>query len=379
MISNPEFIEALGNPALRDRIDFWKQIYAVHEKSVGVVHDARYIDKIYEVVKLDVPGRKVSQMIRESKEKWRRALLRLHGRHGDHSNLTPEEIHLLSLFQDIDDPNKFLNAAHRKRLRFQTGHRESFLKGLEDSGKWLPLMEKEFAAAGLPLELTRLPFVESSFNLQARSSVGASGIWQFMRGAGSQFLKIAEGVDERNDPVRAARAAAQLLKQNYDSLGKWPLAVTAYNHGRLSLMRAVRALGSDRIEDVIEGYKSRTFGFSSINFLSCLLASLEVERDARRYFGDFNPGRPWNALEVPLPASVSLTRLSEGLGIPALVLADLNPAWDRQIIRGKLRIPAGYMLRLPLPEGADPHAERGLFEDQWAKLPPKWKFSTPRI
>lgn len=360
-------------------MDFWKQIYGVHKKSVGIVHDARYISKIYEVVNLEVPGRRAALIIRETKEKWRQNLRKLHARHGDFSALTPDEAHLVELFRDVDDPSKFLNASHRKRLRIQTGHQESFLRGLEDSGRWLPLMEKEFAAAGLPLELTRLPFVESSFNLNARSNVGASGIWQFMRGAGSQFLRISNGVDERNDPVRAARAAAQLLKQNYESLGRWPLAVTAYNHGRLSLMRAVRSLGSDRIEDVIEGYKSRTFGFSSSNFLSCLLAALEVERDAGRYFGDIHRGRPWSALEMPLPQAITLPRLAQGLEIPATLLADLNPALDPQVIHGKLRIPAGYMLRLPLPEGSDTQEESRLFLDQWAKMPERWKFLTPRI
>lgn len=41
-----------------------------------------------------------------------------------------------------------------------------------------------FRDEGLPVELTRLPFVESSFNLFARSKVGASGIWQFMKSTG---------------------------------------------------------------------------------------------------------------------------------------------------------------------------------------------------
>ena len=45
-------------------------------------------------------------------------------------------------------------------------------------------MEEIFRQRQLPIELTRLPFVESSFNLNARSRVGASGIWQFMRSTG---------------------------------------------------------------------------------------------------------------------------------------------------------------------------------------------------
>ena len=103
-------------------------------------------------------------------------------------------------------------------------HREKFEQAIKRSGRYLPLMESIFAREyNLPVELTRLPFVESSFNIRARSKVGASGIWQFMRSTGKLFLKINDGVDERNDPIRATEAAAKLLKMNFGSLKSWPL------------------------------------------------------------------------------------------------------------------------------------------------------------
>src|ERR1700710_2447178 len=92
-------------------------------------------------------------------------------------------------------------------------------------------MEEEFRRLGLPTELTRLPFVESSFNVNARSRVGASGVWQFMRRTAKPYMKVNKDVDERNDPIKSTLASSRVLKQNYMMLDSWPLALTGYNHG----------------------------------------------------------------------------------------------------------------------------------------------------
>ena len=48
----------------------------------------------------------------------------------------------------------------------------------------------------------------------------------------------AQGDDERLDPAKATVAAAKLLRDNYKALGNWPLAITAYNHGRAGMLRS---------------------------------------------------------------------------------------------------------------------------------------------
>ena len=52
--------------------------------------------------------------------------------------------------------------------------RTTLRDGYIQSGRYIPWMEQIFRREGLPVELTRLPFVESSFNLHARSKVGAT-------------------------------------------------------------------------------------------------------------------------------------------------------------------------------------------------------------
>ncbi len=380
LIFNPEIKSALENPALRKQIDFWKTIYGKYDSKHGVIHDAKFIDKVYEVVDLRAASGSTERSIRASKARWRNALLEMHRR--QRAGLAPEtedQKRVFGLFQESDDPNRFLNAAHRKRLRWQTGQSDYFAAGIAKSGRWLPLMEQEFKAAGLPVELTRLPFVESSFNLKARSKVGASGIWQFMRSTGRNFLTINAWVDERNDPVAATRAAARLLKQNYESLESWPLAVTAYNHGRQGMMRAVRSIGSSLMEDVINQYRSRTFGFASANFFTCLLAAIEIEQDSAHYFGEIAKDEPWKAVEIPLSHSIEMPRLMEHLTLSHAVLKDLNPALDSDVLSGKLRIPAGYSIRLPVDASAPQAEVLQRFQESWEKIPKKWKSDRPKI
>lgn len=337
---------------LRERVDFWISIYSKVSTSQGLLHDARYPRVIYEEMDFKRPVRARGPAVRKAKERYREILLKLHHSGVEHDptrveRLGSEEKRVYELFKTITEPNKFLAASHYKRLRFQLGQSDRFKDGLIQSGRYLPFMEAIFIKKGLPYELTRLPFVESSFNTRAVSKVGASGIWQFMPTTGADFLEIDDGVDERNDPIRATEAATRLLKVNYDSLGTWPLAVTAYNHGRTSLMRAVRKLGTNQLETLIQINRARGFGFASSNFFACLLAAIEVERNSEKYFGVFDRERPHYFFEVKLPAGIFLKDLLSFMKLKRQSILELNPGLTGDARASRVRIPAGYKLRVP--------------------------------
>jgi membrane-bound lytic murein transglycosylase D len=194
-----------------------------------------------------------------------------------------------------------------------------------------------------------------------------------MPATGRLFLKIDPAVDERNDPLRATEAAAQLLKLNYDSLGAWPLAVTAYNHGRKGMMRAVRRVGSMDLEDLIVQYRSRSFGFASSNFYSNLVAAIHVQKHARELFGEFEGEIPPAAVEVPLRSFVNLPEMAGLMKLDLRRLRELNPGIADEVFAGRLFLPAGYRLRLPRSEGQDVDRARQLFEAQFEVLPAIYK------
>ncbi|MGE4231970.1 MAG: lytic transglycosylase domain-containing protein [Bacteriovoracia bacterium] len=367
------------DPKLQKRIDFWIRIYTEFSTSEGVIHDAKYPEIVFEKLdfKIEYSDFKITQRARQRtidkrlknvKDFYFNLLMSIHKKIKKEEPLNVAEQRIFDLYKDVDEPNKFYQAARAKRLRFQLGQKDRFLHGLFYSGRYLPLMEKIFRERGVPVEISRLPFVESSFNLKARSKVGASGIWQFIRSTGKLYLKINDTLDERNDPIRATEAAAALLQHNLESLNNWPLAITAYNHGRKGLMRAVRKVGSDKLVDIIERYRSRSFGFASSNFFCELMAAVHVEKNAEKYFGSVERDEPIEFEEFILPNFISIFDISTYTKIPLDTLVDLNPALSDTVLKGKRLVPSGYALRIP-PSMKDDFIAR------YAEIPAHKKYS----
>src|SRR5262249_12569274 len=140
----------------------------------------------------------------------------------------------------------------RENVHTQVGIKERFREGVIRSGRYIDGFQQIFEKEGVPSTIALLPLVESSYENRALSSAGAAGIWQFTRSTGRLYLTVTRKGDERMDPARATRAAARLLHDNYNALGSWPLAITAYNHGRGGMMRAQGEIGSSDITKIID-------------------------------------------------------------------------------------------------------------------------------
>lgn len=335
----------LAQPRLKRNLDFWISVYAKYTSQEGVIHDAKYVDHVYQHVNLKKdPKHKTVKVLRDG---WKKVLLSVHQKQNHPEKMTANEKRVYEMYRDISEPNKFLRAAHRKRIRFQLGQKDHFIEGLRSSGKYIHQMEKIFKEKGLPPELTRLPFVESGFNLKARSKVGASGIWQFMIATARNFIRVDESVDERNDPLFATRAAAELLAQNYEFLKTWPLAITAYNHGRKSLMRATRRIGSDDFTVLLEEHRQRSFGFASQNFLFEFLAAVEVSSRPELYFGRVGFDGVLPFAEVKLQEGMKLKTLLKRTGFSKVQFSELNPSLTEAVWDGKLNVPLQFPIRIP--------------------------------
>ena len=110
---------------------------------------------------------------------------------------------------------------------------------------YFPMIEQIFEEEGVPDELKYLAVGESGLNPSAGSPAGAMGMWQFMAAtARGEGLRVDNWVDERRDPEKATRAAAQHLKalhENYN--GRWHLALAGYNCSYRCIGRAVEKAG----------------------------------------------------------------------------------------------------------------------------------------
>lgn len=238
--------------------------------------------------------------------------------------------------------------ADETRIRSQRGAKEHFAEGLKIAGRYISEMKKIFRSEGLPVALAYLPLVESSFNIRARSGAGAVGMWQFMPDTGKKFLRIDGNIDERRDPFESTKAAARLLKENYQLLGNWPLAITAYNHGTDGMFRGIKAVESDDIVDLIRLYQSPTFGFASKNFYAEFLAVVELATNKDMYFPFLRTHSPVSLREVATKRAMPLRSVLTPAAIAPSDFFEWNPALDS----ASSMLPAGYRIKLP-PDKVD--------------------------
>ncbi|KAB2808715.1 lytic transglycosylase domain-containing protein [Phaeocystidibacter luteus] len=112
---------------------------------------------------------------------------------------------------------------------------------------YFPMFEETLDKYDMPIELKYLAIVESALNPQARSRVGAKGLWQFMYATGRmQGLRVSSYVDERSDPHKSTEAACDYLTKLYSIFGDWNLALAAYNSGPGNVNKAIRRSGGKR-------------------------------------------------------------------------------------------------------------------------------------
>lgn len=277
---------------LRPRVNFWKDVFSKYGKHQFLVHHRMYPQIVFRVVDLTAEGRYLSESqfasYRQEQEQFHVAMVRRAV-----ENLAEGRRPASQLERDIERVMSDLGPGHIKYrrildedlIRTQTGIRERHASAIVRARRLLPAMEPIFASYGLPRELTRLPFIESSFVSTARSSVGAAGIWQFMKVTAKAYgLKVTNSYDARRDPIAATRAAARYLRDAYERLGSWPLAITSYNHGVGGLKRKIEQVGTTDIVTIIEHPTIRPLGFASTNFYPEFLAAVEVYDERDRLF-----------------------------------------------------------------------------------------------
>lgn len=338
---------------LAPNVAFWSTVYAKHSTDQSLLHDERYLDIIYEVLDFSdlaaLPdGRKRlkrRQRIRDAETRWA-AILRDLASGKRREALADDYRHVESLFADVSgNDQKYLRAIDH--FRSQRCLNDEFARGIVRSGGYLPGIEQIFVRRGLPRMLTRLPFVESMFQLGARSTAAAAGVWQFIPATARRFLRMDLEMDERFDPWRAADAAASHLEQSYKSLGTWPLAITAYNHGPAGMRRAVRQLGTKDLGTIAQRYRSRSFGFASRNFYTEFVAAATVYERRDQHFPGVQPGPALDHDTFVPDQYVSAVALAQAAGLDQEKLKALNPGFDRRIWRGDLLLPRGYEVRVP--------------------------------
>lgn len=349
----PEFEIPAG---LEKRVAFWLDIYTKHDSRHYVIHHREYPWIVFDVAnssdiftqqRVQWLNRRDAETLSSVKKDAVIATLKMLQVRSDYTNLPPEEARVFELLKEIpgESRKKVIREAI-KAVRIQLGQKDMFEMGLVRSAPFIPMMEQIFEEEGLPRELVRIPLVESSFNIEAHSRVGAKGAWQIMPYVGRHKMMIGSVIDERQSPLKSAHMAAFILRQNKKILKSWPLAVTAYNHGSGSLLKAVRKLKTDDLQSIIDLNNSKSFQFASSNFYACFMAALRGEMYAAELFPELKRPEPIQLTKVKVPKRVSVSAFAKKLGFNIKDLQTMNPE-----LSGKMRpsflLPAGFHLYVP--------------------------------
>src|SRR5271154_530540 len=165
---------------------------------------------------------------------------------------------------------------------FQTPRGRAIVEnGLRHKGKYQDMIARVLKEEGVPQDLIYLAQAESAFQPLALSRAGARGIWQFVQWRGNEYgLQRTWWVDERMDPEKATRAAAQHLRDLYGLFGDWYLAIAAYNCGPGNVQKGIERTG---YADFWELYKRNVLPTETKNYVPIILALTLIAKDAAHY------------------------------------------------------------------------------------------------
>ena len=207
---------------------------------------------------------------------------------------------------------------------------------------YFPIFEDILAKHDLPYELCYMPVIESALNPQARSHMGATGLWQFMPATGKKYgLEINSLVDERMDPIQSTEAACLFLKNLYAIFQDWNLVIAAYNCGPGNVNKAIHRAGGKRDFWSIYPYlPSETRGYLPI-FIAASYAMNYAEAHG------ICPATPLATMASDTIVTTQrqhLKQIADNIDIPLAELRRLNPQYPRDIIPGG----KAYAICLPI-------------------------------
>lgn len=227
------------------------------------------------------------------------------------------------------------------------------------SGTYFPMIEKILREEGVPEELKFLAMIESGLNPQARSRVGAGGMWQFMPATGRAYgLDVTHWVDERSDPEKATRAAARHLRDLYDMFGDWHLSLAAYNCGPTRVRRAVERFEASNRRKATFWDIYRELPRETRNYVPMYIAAAMVASDPASFgLSRVEPGPSYEFDVVEVEGPMDLQVVADLADTSTETIRELNP----EIRHGTLP-PSTYRLRIPAGTA------RG-FDREYAALP----------
>ena len=231
-----------------------------------------------------------------------------------------------------------------KEMLLTLADRPQVILWLKRSHRFMPLIEKELAASGLPEDLKYVAIAESALRPHAGSTAGAIGFWQFMQTTGRKYgLSVNAAIDERRSIYKSTRAAIAYLKFLHEEFQSWTLAAAAYNMGE-------EGLKSEMLLQEVNDYYRLYLPLETQRYIPRIISAKLILLNPEKYGfklteDDYYPPYEFDEIIVRCDQRTPIRLVAQAAGTYFKQIKDLNPD-----IRGHY-LPAGSHAIL-LPKGS---------------------------
>jgi len=224
------------------------------------------------------------------------------------------------------------------------GEKSFFLTAYKRSGKYRPYIVSELKAAGIPVELSWLPLIESGFKVNALSRARALGLWQFIPSTGYKFgLKRDKYIDERIDPVKSTQAAIAYLKELHQIFGDWSTVLAAYNCGEGQVLRVIRSQNINYLDNFWDLYER--LPRETARYVPRFMAALFIINNPEKYgLNAITVDEPLEYENLTVSKQIHLKNIAQEIGVDEKTLRELNPELRYSILpqdKYPLKVPPG--------------------------------------
>ncbi|MFA8344424.1 MAG: LysM peptidoglycan-binding domain-containing protein [Rhodothermaceae bacterium] len=236
-----------------------------------------------------------------------------------------------------------INRHVERFIEFFTGRgRKTMEAWLSRSGKYFPMMASVFKEEQVPEQLIFLSMIESGLRPAARSWARAVGMWQFIKSTGKHYdLRVNFYVDERRDPEKATRAAAQHLRDLFYQTGDWYVALAHYNCSYRRIKWAMRQAGSKNYWKIRRFLPRETRGYIPQYIAATLIAS----QPEKYGFTNIQYERPIDYKTYKIKQRTDLNVLAKCAGINLKMIKEMNPELIQHTTPPNYD--GGYPLKIP--------------------------------
>jgi membrane-bound lytic murein transglycosylase D len=219
-----------------------------------------------------------------------------------------------------------------------------FIEAYKRSGKYRPQIVSALKAAGMPVELSWLPLIESGFKVNALSRARALGLWQFIPSTGYKFgLKRDKYIDERIDPAKSTQAAIEYLKELHQIFGDWSTVLAAYNCGEGQVLRVIRSQNINYLDNFWDLYER--LPRETARYVPRFMAALFIINNPEKYGLDaITVDEPLEYEALTVSKQIHLKNIAKEIDVDEKTLRELNPELRYRILPQEpypLKVPVG--------------------------------------